>query len=289
VGGQCACLLPYCGAMVRHTGVLSSSTNKMQPSRGAMLLAVLAAIGTASFGFAHESFVGTPLSADRSKSPLALKDQLGGPKYKGRINRFPRYQGFVYRRKQMEGLRIRLYDYGRKHYAFYRIVACAQDKKTARTSRYLELLGWWDPNKDLDSKDAFVLRADRSLYWLRRGANPTDSVANLFDIIGLIRRTGPWSKRGEWEFRVDKYSGPEEPEGWKWNGAQKVTWGNAARVRSLKSPGTKRRNRDLDGVPQIERFGFQGYERIPLDDDAANEPLEASATQEAFPNTYIPG
>jgi len=165
-------------------------------------------------------------------------------------------------------------------------VACGQEKKTARTARYLELLGWWDPNRDLDNKNAFVIRADRSLTWLRRGAQPTDSVANLFDIIGLIRRTGPWSKRGEWEFRVDRDAGPEAPEGWKWDGAQKVTWGNTPRVRKLKSPGLKRRS--LVGVPQIERFGFRGYERIPLDDDAANEPLQPSATQEAFPNTYIP-
>lgn len=258
--------------------------SRMRPVRGPFLLAVLAVIGTAALWFAPEqTFVGPPrCDAGRTESALAMRNQYEGSEYKG-DHRYSRYQGYVFRRKPQLGLRIRLVDYGQRHYPFYRIIATFQPRKSARTSRYLELIGWWDPNKDLDNKHAFAIRADRVMHWLRRGANPTKPAANLFDITGLIRRTGPWPKRGEWEYRLDKSSGPEEPEGWSWDGPQKVTWGNPNRVRHFHDL-----QRPMDGIPKIERFGFQGYERIPLDFDAANEPLEPDALQEAFPNTYLP-
>jgi len=258
--------------------------NQMRPARGPFLLAVVAAMGTAALWLAPEqTFLGLPrCDTGRTESALAMRSQTKGYPYRG-SSRFKRYQGFVYRRKRIKGLRIRMHNYGQKRAPFYRILATFQEKKAKRTARYLELLGWWDPMKDLNHKFAFRLRADRALYWLRRGANPTEATANLLDIAGLIRRTGPWPKRGEWEYRLDKNSGPEEPEGWKWDGPQKVTWGNPNRVREFSG-----KKRDLRGIPLIERYGFRGYERIPLDFDAANQPLEEDPLQQAFPNTHMP-
>jgi len=141
--------------------------------------------------------------------------------------------------------------------------------------------------REFDDPRAFTIKADRCVYWMRKGAQPTDGVANLLDIAGIIRRTGQFSKRGEWEWRVDPMSGPEAPEGWNYDGPHKVTWGNKPNVHNHKG----KINNDVEKVrkiPLIERYGFRGYTRIPIDEVALSDPLSKSPLLESFPNTELP-
>lgn len=71
-------------------------------------------------------------------------------------------------------VRIRMKKFGRKHRPFFRVVAV--DARCPRDGRVLEELGTYDPL--VPETDARVqLKADRVLYWLSVGAQPSDKVA----------------------------------------------------------------------------------------------------------------
>eukprot|EP00439_Symbiodinium_sp_Y106_P052887 s5354_g7.t1 len=69
-----------------------------------------------------------------------------------------------------------------------------------------------------------------------------------------------------------------------------------ARVSEVRPPpGSKARYRKLGGrvetvrkIALIERYGFRGYTRIPVDEVALSDPLTKSPLLEAFPNTELP-
>lgn len=74
---------------------------------------------------------------------------------------------------------IRLQKVGKKHTATFRVVAT---QKTAGPRRkYLELLG----NVNRKTK-AVSLNKDRILYWISKGAQPSDSIHNLLISQGVI-------------------------------------------------------------------------------------------------------
>lgn len=204
--------------------------------------------------------------------------------------RYKQYSGFVYRRKRIPFVRLRLDRWGTGKRPFYKIKATFQKSTCFKSGRFYECIGFWDPMKEVDHPFFFKLKADRAVYWLRIGAQPTDMVASLLDRAGIIRRLGPLAKRGEWEWRIPPESGPEAPEGWSYDGPHSVTWGNEPTFQKLKGrrlldPHPKM---ELD-LPLIERYGFQGYTKVPIDFDAARDPVAGTALLEAFSNTDLPG
>jgi small subunit ribosomal protein S16 len=69
---------------------------------------------------------------------------------------------------------IRLTRLGTKHRPFYRIVAT--DKKSPRESRYIDLLGYYNPM--LEKAD---VKLDLNKYnqWIEKGAKPSPTVKSL--------------------------------------------------------------------------------------------------------------
>ncbi len=59
---------------------------------------------------------------------------------------------------------------GRHH---YKIVVC--DSKTPRESKFVEQIGYYDPSNKL-----LKLNLERYESWKGKGAQPTETVANLF-------------------------------------------------------------------------------------------------------------
>jgi ribosomal protein S16 len=223
--------------------------------------------------------------AESEESLISRGDQLKGHKFRG-ASRYKSYDGFEYKRKLVPTMRIRLARWGNSKYPYYRIQATVQRKRSFRSARYFEQVGFWDPMRELDHPKAFGIKADRVVHWLRAGAAPTPAVANILDLVGIVRRTGPFTKRGEWEWRIDKFSGPEEPEGWAWDGPQAVSWGNKPVVRHQK--GHPHSISKVNKRPLIERYGFKGYTRIPVDDEVLTEPVTRSTLLQAFGNTQLP-
>lgn len=83
-------------------------------------------------------------------------------------------------------VRIRLRRTGRKNSPSYRIVVV--DGRAPREGEYLEAIGQYAPR---GGDQALNLLADRALYWLEMGAQPSDTVRSL------LRRAGVMKKRHE--------------------------------------------------------------------------------------------
>jgi len=79
-------------------------------------------------------------------------------------------------------LAIKLKRIGKKHQPSYRLVV--QEKREKLGGRYAEDLGWYNP---LLKKHEF--NKERITYWLKIGAQPTDTVHNLLVKEGVI--SGP--------------------------------------------------------------------------------------------------
>ena len=80
-------------------------------------------------------------------------------------------------------VRIRLRRVGAKKQPSYRIVAA--DKEAPRDGRFLEILGHYNPRTQ---PETIHMEEDRVFYWLSVGAQPSDSVAKLFNTMGTMER-----------------------------------------------------------------------------------------------------
>jgi len=78
---------------------------------------------------------------------------------------------------------IRLMRMGSKKRAFYRIVVA--DKRAKYGGRFIEKIGHYDPHNDPPET---VLDEERALYWLGVGAQPSDTVRNIFSRAGLMKK-----------------------------------------------------------------------------------------------------
>ncbi|MBL0926266.1 MAG: 30S ribosomal protein S16 [Phycisphaerales bacterium] len=79
-------------------------------------------------------------------------------------------------------VRIRMSRLGRKHKPFFRINAI--DLRTKRDGKVLENLGWYDPSAVADKQ--LELKSDRIKFWLSKGAQPSDTCADIFAKHNLI-------------------------------------------------------------------------------------------------------
>ena len=79
-------------------------------------------------------------------------------------------------------VKLRLMRGGRKKRPFYRIVAASA--LAPRDGRFLENVGTYNPI----AKDGaeVTLKADRVMYWLSQGAQPTATARNIFSAEGLM-------------------------------------------------------------------------------------------------------
>ncbi len=69
---------------------------------------------------------------------------------------------------------------GKKKQPSYRVVVA--DARMPRDGKYIESLGFYDP---LTEPSTIKIDADRALYWLSQGAQPTKQVLNLLKISGI--------------------------------------------------------------------------------------------------------
>lgn len=77
-------------------------------------------------------------------------------------------------------VKIRLARHGAKKRPFYRIVVA--NSEAPRDGSFIEKVGTYDPV----AKPAKIsLNAERIQYWLGQGAQPTDTVANIFKKEGV--------------------------------------------------------------------------------------------------------
>ena len=78
-------------------------------------------------------------------------------------------------------VKLRLTRMGAKKRPSYRIVA--SDSRTKRDGEYLELIGTYNP-----IADEVKINEEIALKWLRTGAQPSDTVRNLFSKAGIMKK-----------------------------------------------------------------------------------------------------
>ena len=80
-------------------------------------------------------------------------------------------------------VKIRLTRIGRHKDPFFRIVAA--DSRFARDGRYIEQIGYFDPEKGVENA---VIDEELALKWLNLGATPSDTVRAVFNRKGLLEK-----------------------------------------------------------------------------------------------------
>ena len=87
-------------------------------------------------------------------------------------------------------VKIRLNRMGAKKNPFYRVVVA--DSRAPRDGRFIEILGTYDP-----SKQPAVVNLDEAkvLDWMNKGAQPTDTVKNLFSKQGIMAKFAESKKK----------------------------------------------------------------------------------------------
>jgi len=91
-------------------------------------------------------------------------------------------------------VRLRLMRLGRRNRPFYRLNAI--DQRTRREGKVIENLGWYNPIEQ-DPEKQVELKTDRIEHWLKMGARPSDTVADM-----LAKRELLTPKlKDEWETR----------------------------------------------------------------------------------------
>lgn len=71
-------------------------------------------------------------------------------------------------------VKIRLTRLGDKKTPFYRVVVA--DQRRARDGKFIEVIGTYNP---LTTPEEIKIDSERANYWLKNGAQPTDTVKDL--------------------------------------------------------------------------------------------------------------
>ena len=78
-------------------------------------------------------------------------------------------------------VKIRLQRFGKKKAPFYHIVAV--DSRKARDGEYIEQIGYYNP---VAQPKVVVIDSEVAKKWLANGAQPTETVRDLFKANGIL-------------------------------------------------------------------------------------------------------
>lgn len=99
-------------------------------------------------------------------------------------------------------VKIRLRRVGAKHQPSYRIVVA--DSRSPRSGRYLDQVGFYNP---LTNPATITVNTERAVEWLRRGAQPTDTVVKLLSKFNIEPAA---VRKGEAPAPVERAAAPRQ-------------------------------------------------------------------------------
>ena len=79
-------------------------------------------------------------------------------------------------------VKIRLRRMGYKKNPLYRVIVA--DSRSPRDGRFIDEIGTYNPNTD---PSEFKIDEEKAKKWLENGAQPTEVVAKLFKVAGIIK------------------------------------------------------------------------------------------------------
>ena len=80
-------------------------------------------------------------------------------------------------------VKIRLKRMGAKKAPFYRIVVA--DARSPRDGKFIESIGYYDP---ITTPANVKIDEEKAMKWMDNGAQPTDTVKNLFSKQGIMKK-----------------------------------------------------------------------------------------------------
>jgi small subunit ribosomal protein S16 len=83
-------------------------------------------------------------------------------------------------------LRIRLRRTGARKHPSYRVVVA--DSRSARDGAFVETIGNYDP---MTKPETLVIKEERALHWLKKGAQPSETTARLLGKAGILEKFKP--------------------------------------------------------------------------------------------------
>ena len=81
--------------------------------------------------------------------------------------------------------KIRLRRMGAKKAPFYRVVVA--DSRAPRDGRSIEEIGYFNPISD-NAETNLKIDAERAIYWLKTGAQPSETVKQLLEKAGVMEK-----------------------------------------------------------------------------------------------------
>ena len=97
-------------------------------------------------------------------------------------------------------VRIRLRRVGAKKQPQYRVVVA--DQRSPRDGRHIETIGHYNPRTE---PETVTIKEDRALYWLSKGAQPTDVVLRMLEKQGTMDRLARLKKGESLEALIAEY------------------------------------------------------------------------------------
>ncbi len=89
-------------------------------------------------------------------------------------------------------VKLRLQRLGKKKQPFYRIVAA--DSRSPRDGKFIEVVGTYNPRTN---PPEVLIKEDKTIKWLKNGAQPTDTVRSLFRKEGILLKYHLMRKKAE--------------------------------------------------------------------------------------------
>lgn len=80
-------------------------------------------------------------------------------------------------------VKIRLRRMGAKKRPFYRIVVA--DSRSPRDGRFIEEIGYFNP---ISEPAEIKINDEKAVEWLKKGAQPTDTIKGLFRKHGILEK-----------------------------------------------------------------------------------------------------
>jgi len=166
-------------------------------------------------------------------------------------------------------LKLRLARHGRKRHAYYHIVAA--DSRAPRDGKYIEQIGVYNPNTD----PAYIeIDFDKSLDWLFKGAQPTETVRAILSYKGVLYKKHLLEgvKKGAFDEKVAE----ERFQKWLQEKEAKI---QAKREKLLKDVEASQKER-LEAETKVK----ENKAELLAKKYAANEEQENADTEEAAAN-----
>lgn len=135
-------------------------------------------------------------------------------------------------------VRLRLRRIGKKKMPQYHIVAA--DSRAARNGKFLEVVGRYEPLRDpmlIETKE------DRLMYWLKVGAQPSDTLRSL------LQRSGMWLKWTLLKKGADDATIALEMEKWQMAQAEKRARDEARKARRAAAKRKARKSAGGEAAP----------------------------------------